>query len=138
MRRIPRCALPLSSVLGAALLVLVGAAQAGEGEMAKPKIVKIHADWCGTCQKLDSTWSALQGEVGGQARLVILDVTTDETSAVAAKEADALGIRAFFDKNKNKTGTVGLLRADGSVADVWKGELDPAVYAAAIGALNEA
>jgi len=101
-------------------------------EPATPMIVKIHADWCGTCSALETTFEALEPQVGGDARIVILDVTDREAVARSQAEADRLGIRAFFDAYKSKTGTVGVLDANGTAVTVMKGEMDPAKYVAAV------
>jgi thiol-disulfide isomerase/thioredoxin len=100
---------------------------------SRPFVVKIHADWCGTCVSLDPTIEALQESQGTRARIVVLDVTDRETLARASTEADRLRLRAFFDQYKAKTGTVGVLHgATREPVSVFKGELDAAKYEAAI------
>ena len=94
-----------------------------------PLVVKIHADWCGTCTKLESTWKQLQARYGESAEFVVLDVTDRDATLVAGVNADRLGIREFFDANKGKTGTIAILDPKtGEAYAVLKGELDPAAY----------
>ncbi len=125
------------------LLLLLAAAPAWAESKAEartgPLVVKIHADWCGTCTKLDSTWKELQSRYGESAEFVVLDVTDRDATLAAAVNADRLGIREFFDANKGKTGTIAILDPKtGEAYAVLKGELDPAAYedplAEAIGA----
>jgi thiol-disulfide isomerase/thioredoxin len=127
---------------GLAALVAFGVASGAAGnhhqvsaaaDASKPFVVKIHADWCGTCTKLNPTIEALQTKVGDNVRIVVLDVTDRESVKRSTAEADRLGIRAFFDANKSKTGTVGVL--DGATREpvvVLKGETDVAKYEAAL------
>ena len=127
---------------GLAALVAFGVATGAAGDhhqisagddASKPFVVKIHADWCGTCQRLDSTFEALRKRTGDDARIVVLDVTDRESLVRATAEADRLRIRAFFDAYKSKTGTVGIL--DGVTREpvsVLKGETDVAKYEAAL------
>jgi thiol-disulfide isomerase/thioredoxin len=126
----------------AGLVALVSATSVARGEAAevsaaedaaRPFVVKIHADWCGTCQALEPTLENVQKSVGSRARFVVLDVTDKDAVAVSTAEADRLGMRGFFDAYKSKTGTVGVL--DGATREpvrVMKGELDAAAYEAAI------
>lgn len=121
-------ALVLAALLGLGLTaVSVQAEQA-----AKPMIVKIHADWCGTCVRLNSTMAALEEEVGDDAVIVVLDVTDRNAVTASAAEADRLGIDAFFDAYKAKTGTVGVLTANGETVVVLKGEFGTEKYLAAV------
>ena len=102
-------------------------------DASKPFVVKIHADWCGTCRRLEATLEALRERTGDDVRIVVLDVTDRESLALATAEADRLRIRAFFDAYKSKTGTVGIL--DGVTrkpVSVLKGEMDVAEYEAAL------
>lgn len=112
------------------LLALAVAAPSGaESDPSGPLVVKIHADWCGTCVKLNSTWEELQAGYGDSARFVVLDVTDRDASLAASVEADRLGISEFFDAHKAKTGTIAILDAQtGEVYEVFKGEFDPKAY----------
>ncbi len=140
--RFPRLSGTGLALFGLGLLVflaLASGATAGSVSAAedasKPFIVKIHADWCGTCTRMNPTFEALEAKLGDRARVVVLDVTDREAEARSTAEADRLGIRPFFDRYKGKTGTVGVL--DGRTRDavtVMKGETDVARYEAAVAA----
>ena len=121
-------------VLVAGLLVAIAfGSPAVSSETAQPLFVKVHADWCGTCTKLEPTWSALQEEFGGEATFVVLDVTDRAKLDRAQAEADQLGIDAFFAAYKAKTGTIGIL--DGKTGEplaVMKGETNVARYREAL------
>ena len=104
-----------------------------EEKVAKPFVVKIHADWCGTCTKLNPTWMQIEKELGDQAQLVVFDVTDKATLDRSRAEANRLGLTEFFDSYKSKTGTIAVI--DGSTHEpvsVMRGELDFAKYAAAV------
>jgi len=115
----------------AALLLAALPAQAEE-MAAKPIIAKIHADWCGTCTRLNPTMAALEQRVGDEATIVTLDVTDKAAVARSSAEADRLGIRKFFDAYKGKTGTVGVMARDGKIVQIYKGELDVDKYVDAL------
>ncbi len=120
-----------------AICFAVGSAGAGDPEKSmmahdKPMVVKIHADWCGSCTQLETTFEELEKQIGSEARIVVLDVTDKAAVARSAAEADRLGIREFFDSYKSKTGTVGVIDACGNTVSVMKGELDASKYVAAI------
>ena len=128
-------ALPVTAllVLGAASgAAFAGSVSAAE-DPAAPFVVKIHADWCGTCTRLTPVLDALESSVGDGARFVVLDVTDKQALARSQAEAKRLGIVAFFDRYKSTTGTVGIL--DGTSREpvsVMKGELDVTVYEEAL------
>jgi len=73
---------------------------------SKPTVAIIRADWCTACQKIEPTMNELMTEYKDRLNFVILDVTTDEKTAEAAKTAHALGISKLFEANKKKTSTV--------------------------------
>ncbi len=100
---------------------------------AKPIIVKMHADWCGTCQRLKPTWKELQSKYGERAEFILLDVTSKDTIAVSKTAADHAGIGAFYQKYRSQTGVIAVL--DGNTHEpvkVFKGEIDIDAYAPAI------
>jgi thiol-disulfide isomerase/thioredoxin len=129
-----------SALLGLAALsaFLLAAAAVQAGEAGKPMIVKIHADWCGTCTRLNSTFEDLQVKVGDDAVIVVLDVTDRSAVEKSRARAEELGIVAFFDQYKSKTGTVGVLDAEGNEIVVLKGETDADKYVAAVAKAREA
>ena len=110
-----------------------GDAISTDADASKPFLVKIHADWCGTCTRLNPTFEALEKNVGGEARIVVFDVTDKKAVAASRAEADRLGLRTFFDQYKSKTGTVGVLRGDTrETVEIMKGVTDVARYEAAL------
>lgn len=128
----------LMLAVAAGLLVAQGAL-AGEmavseaSDASRPFVVKVHADWCGTCRALNATWDELERELGDGARLVILDVTDAASLAKAQAEARRLGIEGFFAAYKSKTGTIAVLRGDDrATVEVMKGVTDADRYAAAV------
>jgi thiol-disulfide isomerase/thioredoxin len=127
-------ALPLAA-LGALLLA---AATAQAEPPGKPMIVKIHADWCGTCARLNSTFEELQARVGSDAEIVVLDVTDRAAFEQSRARAQELGIEAFFDQYKSRTGTVGVLDASGKTVVVLSGETDADKYVEALKKAREA
>jgi thiol-disulfide isomerase/thioredoxin len=128
----------LAATLALALPLLATAAQAGEtiaddADASRPFVVKVHADWCGTCTALNPTWDELQSHVGGGARLVILDVTDRDAFTKSQAEAERLGLGDFFAEYKARTGTIAVLRGDNrEKVEVMKGVRDVARYEAAI------
>ncbi len=116
-------------LLGAAFLLSGPAAAEEPG----PLVVKIHADWCGTCTRMEPSWESAENALGSSARFVILDVTDADKLAASRKQAEALGIVAFFDAHQAKTGTVGVLSSTGETAATFKGELEVETVRAAIG-----
>ena len=120
----------------AVALVLALPAAAGETEAAaegRPIVVKIHADWCGSCRKLNPTWDELQTKYGDSVRFVLLDVTGKSDVEQSGIEADKLGIRAIFDRYKGNTGTIAVVNGNTlEVVEVMKGQTDVSKYDPAI------
>jgi thiol-disulfide isomerase/thioredoxin len=128
-----RVVLAISVALASAFVAVAEESEASGVDT--PFIVKIHADWCGTCTRLDPTFEELDAQLGGEARIVVFDVTDQESLARATQEADRLGLRTFFDQYKSQTGTVGVL--DGTTREtllILKGETDTAPYLEAVAA----
>lgn len=130
----------LAVLLGVATLVLVPVLSAnadkGKAEMADNTLyaVTFHADWCGTCRKLEPelTSARANGDLDNQNVLfVTLDLTNDTTKHQAALMASALGISDFYESNRGKTGfvllvngktgeTVGRIKGDTKAAKIEK------------------
>lgn len=130
---VPRIA-RLALVAALAALFSAGPTRAEPAaEGSAPILVKIHADWCGTCRKLNPTWDELKARHGDGVRYVILDVTSRDTLVEATAEAERLGILPVLNAYKARTGTIVIV--DGrtkQVVEVLKGQTDPAAYEAAI------
>lgn len=120
-----------------ALLVALAAGPAAatpaEPDPGRPFVVKIHADWCGTCTRLAPTWTRIEQELGGRARVVVLDVTNRERLGRSRELAEELGLGAFFERHRGGTGVIAVLDgATGEPIALHKGETDFAVYERAV------
>jgi len=107
-----------------------GAAEATAA--AQPYVVKIHADWCGTCRMLEPTWQRIEEELADDARLVVFDVTDRKTVAASREQAERLGLTAVFDRYKSKTGTIAVLDGEREPVKVMKGTIEFAEYERAV------
>ncbi|MGB2913026.1 MAG: thioredoxin domain-containing protein [Pyrinomonadaceae bacterium] len=107
--------LTVSTVSIFAITPAKGKASKAAAKKTKPRVVIIKADWCSVCQKLEPTMMGLMQEYGGKLDFVMLDVTTDETTAQAAAKAKSLGISSFFEANKKMTSTVGIFKGKKNV-----------------------
>ena len=121
----------------AALFTIAVAASGGAESQPTPKsahpyVVKVHADWCGTCSALEPTWEKIEAEYQGKARLVVFDVTNKKAIDKSRAEAKLLGLTEVFDRYKGSTGTIAVLDAQGNPIAVMKGELDFTRYKEAI------
>ena len=107
-----RCA---AAIVAATLVVALQptlVAIAGTGSEAcseKPYVVMIHADWCGTCRALESTWAQIRTELGDQATLLLLDVTNRTAFEESRAKAARLEIDEFFHEYRSRTGTIAVL-----------------------------
>jgi thiol-disulfide isomerase/thioredoxin len=102
--------LTVSSISSLAITPAKGNATKATAAKTRPRVVIIKADWCSVCQKLEPTMMGLMQEYGGKMDFVMLDVTTEETTAQAAAKAKSLGISSFFEANKKMTSTVGIFK----------------------------
>ena len=72
--------------------------------------VRIHADWCGTCRKLDPMYSKLMKR---SADLPVLFVTFDMTSKATARQAEylagLLNLEQVWSRHCRKAGTIVLV-----------------------------
>jgi thiol-disulfide isomerase/thioredoxin len=82
----------------------------GEGDPAL-YVVKVHADWCGSCTALVPILEEVQAGVADQPVLFVqLDVTDSTLTSQARLLAAALNVEDHFKAN-NKTGLVLLINA---------------------------
>ncbi len=74
--------------------------------------VRVHADWCKDCKKLDPVYSELKARTGGKP---VLFVTLDKTDKASSQQAEylagVLGIEDAWSKYGKKVGTVLLIDA---------------------------
>lgn len=75
----------------------------------KPIVVKIHADWCGSCRATQPTWDRVVKELGDEATMVRFDVTDRASYEVAVSEAERLGIDDFLQEFRRRTGAIAVL-----------------------------
>ena len=116
-----------------ALAGLLLAAAAVAGSMAdRPYVVKVHADWCGTCTRLNPVWSQLEASYGDRAELVLLDVTDREAVARSRATAERLGLGDFFAAHRSKTGVIAVLDSSRQPIVIWKGETELEKYRSVI------
>ncbi len=76
---------------------------------AKPYVVKIHADWCGSCKALESVWKRIETDLGDRSTAVTLDVSDRVAYAESQVAAARLGISEFFEEYRSRTGTIAVL-----------------------------
>lgn len=110
-----------------------GADSAPRAESTAPYLVKIHADWCGVCNRLTPLWSQLGEEYGDSVQMVLFDVSDREAVDESAREAARLGLGPFFDSHKGQTGTIAVL--DGTTREslaVFRGVMELPKYQAVL------
>jgi thiol-disulfide isomerase/thioredoxin len=77
---------------------------------AKPTVALIRADWCSACKEVEPIIENLMQSYGGKLNLVVFDVTSEETTALAATKAKSLGLSSFFEANKKSISSVGVFK----------------------------
>jgi thiol-disulfide isomerase/thioredoxin len=102
-------------------------------EAKKPFVVKIHADWCGSCKATEATWTRVEKDLGDQATVVQLDVSDRVAYSESAAKAEELGIGEFFQEYRSRTGTVAILDCETlEPVEVLAGERDFEKYREAV------
>jgi thiol-disulfide isomerase/thioredoxin len=105
----------------------------------KPLVVKIHADWCGSCRATQPTWERVTAELSDRATMVRFDVTDRASYESAVSEAARLGIGDFLDEYRRRTGTIAVLDCETQEPLViLSGERDFTKYRDAIEKANPA
>ncbi|GEM_PF-2528960 len=95
-------------------------------------VVEIFASWCPGCKNIQPTLDQLVKEVPG-INLIQLDVSTPSKAKQAAKKAQELKIEEFFQSNKSKTATVGIILPDlGEVVSIFQNNNKSSEYKTAI------
>lgn len=97
-------------------------AMAMKGADARIQVVKMHADFCGSCVKLDEPYANLQSAFAGNdaVNFVKMDFTNEETKAATMKMAQALGLTDYAE-----SGQLGVIL----VVDTQSGEVIKALKA---------
>lgn len=71
-------------------------------------LAKFHADWCPSCKRWDNVspgFSDLKRYAESKGiTVVVFDLTDDEKTATARRQAERLGVLKAFDDQKNATG----------------------------------
>jgi thiol-disulfide isomerase/thioredoxin len=125
---VPTALLCVALSCGALMLLIAPGAGAGE-QSGNPQVVKIHADWCGTCTKLNPTWDALREEYGDSVDFVVLDVTDREAKSASEATAKQRGLEQIFKTYGGRTGTILIVAPGGDEpVAVLAGETDVAAY----------
>lgn len=101
----------------------------------KPYVVKIHAQWCSVCQATKGAWEEVVEAYRDKVHLLVLDFTTEATSAAAVAEAKRLGLDAVIDNYHGATGLVVIV--DGRTKEMTDvgGIVSATAYRAAIDAV---
>jgi thiol-disulfide isomerase/thioredoxin len=93
----------------AAVLVFSIPGTAGAQEQdaeKKPLVMVVYADWCPLCQSLKPVLVLMNDRYRGKIHYVLLDVTSEATTARAKLLARSLGQEAFFNENYVTTSLV--------------------------------
>ncbi len=103
-----------------------------EGQEKKILLVEIFASWCPGCKNIQPTLDQLTKEVSG-INLIQLDVSTPSKAKLAAKKAQELKIEEFYESNKSKTATVGVIvPTTGEVVTIFQNNNKLTEYKSAI------
>lgn len=107
-------------------------AQVSEKAEKKIIVAEIFASWCPACKNIQPTLDQLAKE-GPNIDLVQLDVSTPSKAKEAAKKAKELKIDKFYDANKSKTSTVGIIVPTSSeIVSIFQNNTELEEYKAAI------
>ena len=98
-----------------------------------PIVVKIHADWCGSCRASKATWKRVEKELAAQATVIEFDVSDRTAYAESLANAENMGVEEFFQEYRSQTGTVAVLACETrKPVVILKGERDFDKYRLAV------
>lgn len=95
-------------------------------------LAEIYASWCPGCKNIQPTLDLLVKDFP-EIELIQLDVSTPSKAEASQKLANDLNIIDFFNANKSKTATVGVIvPTTGEVASIFHNENNEELYKPAI------
>lgn len=101
-------------------------------EQKKILLVEIFASWCPGCKNIQPTLDQLVKEVA-DIDLIQLDVSTPSKAQASSKLAKELNITDFYNSNKSKTSTIGVIvRKSGEIVSLFENNNKLEDYKAAI------
>ena len=100
---------------------------------SNPLFVTITMKECYSCQKLKPVIEELKDEYSDRVTFVTLDISSRTSLEEAKETAASLGIKSFFDKNRNALPAVGIVCPGGTkIENVFSGEANKEVYKEAL------
>ena len=72
-------------------------------------LIVIYASWCPGCKNIQPTLDQIEKEFGNTINLLYLDVSTPKQAIASLQKAKDLNIVDFYNVNKSKTSTVGII-----------------------------
>jgi thiol-disulfide isomerase/thioredoxin len=110
----------------------VGGALAKELQ-GKPVVVDVYASWCPACKNIAPTVSQLKQEYAGKVHFVVLDVSSQSSTAKAEATAKKLGLGKFFAANKTQTGSLTIIDPKtGKILTQQRNNADKSAYSSVI------
>ena len=76
----------------------------------RPIVASIEADWCPYCKRVDPVLAALKKDYSEKFNFISFDVTDAKAIAASKAKAEKLGMSEFFDKFKEKTSAVVVMK----------------------------
>lgn len=96
-------------------------------------VAEIYASWCPGCKNIQPTLDLLVKDLSQTIEFVQLDVSTPSKAEASQKLASELKIVDFYNANKNKTATVGIIiPTTGEAVAVFHNENSEEAYKPAI------
>ena len=96
-------------------------------------LAEIYASWCPGCKNIQPTIDLLLKDFAQQIELIQLDVSTPSKAEASQKTARELKIIDFYNANKSKTATVGVIvPTTGEVVSIFHNENSEEAYKPAI------
>ena len=84
----------------------LNAAQSNADETPKVMVVKVHADWCGSCRVIAPTYEALKSSLASEpVEFIVFDRTNRQTKKATKALAKEWDLYKVYKKNR-KTGKV--------------------------------